>query len=319
MKAAVLFPGQGSQKVGMGFDLHEKHDFTKDIFKSLDSIAGRDISKIIFKGPDSELNQTKNTQPAIVTISAVLCELLKQEFKKREIKFSPLACCGHSLGEFTAIWFLELLSTEDLLKIVSKRGDLMQRAPEGAMAAILNLDLEKINYFLKTENVNNKITIANYNSPTQYVISGDKQVVNEIIPKIKSLGGKAILLPVSGAFHSYLMETSSKEFNSEIDKLHFLSKNTPISIFQNVDGKPSKSTSEIKEKLKKQMTSPVQWIETINNLTSVGIDSVIEIGPGKVLTGLVKKINPNINCFNVFDYDSLIDFANIYQNSLSYH
>jgi len=235
--------------------------------------------------------------------------LLKDEFKKKNLDFMPGACCGHSLGEFTALWFSGLLSLDDLIKTVSVRGSLMQNAPGGSMAAVLNLTKEQLESLLSSDNLKNKIVIANYNSPTQLVISGEKAAIEAIVPEIKSLGGKAIVLPVSGAFHSPLMDVPSKEFAKEFDKLQINPDNVKIPVFQNVDGKPSTDVIQIKEKIKKQMTSPVLWTQTINNIVDAGINTVVEIGPGKVLTGLVKKINPNINCYSICDYTSLIDFV----------
>ena len=307
MKFAVLFPGQGSQKVTMGLDLLDKTPLAKDLFDKVDSITGRKVSEIFLHGPESELNQTKNTQPSIVIVSALLTLLLKDELKKKNVDFLPAACCGHSLGEFTALWFSGLFSLEDLIKVVSVRGNLMQNAPPGSMAAVLNLTKEQIES-LFTDGLKNKIVIANYNSPTQLVISGEKAAIEEVAPKIKLLGGKAIILPVSGAFHSPLMDIPSKEFSKELDTLQITS-GVNIPIFQNVDGKPSTNALQIKEKIKKQMTSPVCWTQTVTNLSDAGINTVIEIGPGKVLTGLVKKINPNMNTYNIYDYASIMDFV----------
>ena len=315
MKFAVLFPGQGSQKVGMGLDLLDKTNLAKELFDKVDNITGRKISEIFLHGPESELNQTKNTQPSVVIISVLLTLLLKDELKKKNIDFMPTACCGHSLGEFTALWFSGLLSLDNLIKIVSIRGDLMQNAPSGSMAAVLNLKNEQIENLLNTENFKDKIVIANYNTPAQLVISGEKSSIEEIVPKIKLLGAKAVILPVSGAFHSPLMDIPSKEFAKEFYKLQINSQSVKIPVFQNVDGKPSTDMALIKEKIKKQMTSSVLWTQTINNLAGSGINTVLEIGPGKVLTGLVKKIKPSMNCYNVCDYASLIDFV-LSSNSL---
>lgn len=312
MKYAVLFPGQGSQKVGMGLDLVEL-PIAKGLFDKTDKITGQKTSEIFLRGPESELNQTKNTQPSIVTISVLLTLLLNDELKKKGIEFAPSACCGHSLGEFTALWLSGLFSIDDLIKIVSVRGSLMQNAPAGAMAAVLNITKEQLQELFISEKLGNKVIIANYNTPTQLVISGEKEPVELLVPKIKSLGGKAILLPVSGAFHSPLMELPSKEFNIELDKLKILSTNLNPPIFQNVDGEPSTDILTVKEKIKKQMTSSVLWTQTINNLSKAGIKSVIEIGPGKVLTGLVKKINPEMLCYNIDGLASLNEFVSNYQ------
>ena len=311
-KFAVLFPGQGSQKIGMGLDLLEKTPLARELFNKIDSVTGRKISKFFLHGPEDELNQTKNTQPSIVIISTLLTLLLKDELKKKNLNFTVSACCGHSLGEFTALWFCGLLSIEDLINLVAVRGNLMQNAPPGSMAAVLNLTKEQIENLLNANDIKNKIIIANHNSPAQFVISGEKTAIEEILPKIKSSGGKAIVLPVSGAFHSPLMDIPSKEFAKELDKLQTAPNDIKIPIFQNTDGEPSTNTVEIKEKTKNQMTSPVLWTQTINNLVNAKINTVIEIGPGQVLTGLAKKINPDIDCYNICDHASLVEFVSAY-------
>ena len=321
---AVLFPGQGSQKVGMGLDLAlaMESSLARDLFKKADNIAKRDISKIFFYGPEEDLNQTKNTQLAIAVVSIALTEILLEELKLKNIDFKPFACCGHSLGEITALWFSGVISFENLINLVSIRSQLMQNSKKGGMAAILNLGIEEIKGLIKSENLTEKIVIANHNSPNQFVISGDKEVFEDkninLQEKIKSLSGKAIILPVSGAFHSPLMNEASDIFKNEIDKLILLSEaKIKIPIYQNADGKPSTDISEIKNKLKKQMTSPVLWTQTINNLVKDGVKTIIEIGPGKVLTGLVKKINKDIECFNISDLKTLKEFIGIYEQRFS--
>lgn len=316
MKYALLFPGQGSQKVGMGLDLVDKSGKIKDLFNTVDNICQRKVSEIFLNGPDTELNQTKNTQVSIVTVSVALTLLLQEKLKEKKLSLLPTGCCGHSLGEFTALWYSNLINIESLIELVSIRGNLMQNAPEGAMAAILNLEVEKIESLLNEEEFKNKIVIANYNSPNQFVISGEKSAFEKIPEKVKALNGKAIILPVSGAFHSPLMSTPSKAFNDALDKASF-STSAEISVYQNIDGNPSKDKNIILDKLKKQMTSSVFWTQTINNLVKDNVNAVIEIGPGKVLSGLVKKINPDLACFNISDYKSLEEFITNYESKLS--
>lgn len=317
MKFALLFPGQGSQKVGMGLDLLDKSDKIKDLFNTVDNICKKKISEVFLNGPEAELNQTKNTQVSIVAISVALTLLLEEKLKEKKLSLTPIGCCGHSLGEFTALWYANILSLENLIELVSIRGNLMQNAPEGAMAAILNLEADKVESLLNEEDeFKNKIVIANYNSPNQIVISGEKHCFDKIPEKIKSLNGKAIILPVSGAFHSPLMQEPSKAFNDALDKASFNS-NAKVSIYQNADGKPSENLNIILGKLKKQMTSSVFWTQTINNLVKDNVNAVIEIGPGKVLSGLVKKIKPDLACYNISDYQSLEDFISIYESKLS--
>ncbi len=315
MKFAVLFPGQGSQKVGMGLDLFNESNTAKEIFKKVNSIVGRKISDICFNGTENELNKTENTQISILTVSIVLTILLLERLNTRKLPFNPYGLCGHSLGEFTALWFTGFFTLEQVIKLVSIRGSLMQNAPQGGMAAVLNLEENKIKELIENNNeLKNKLVIANYNTPKQIVISGEKVAIEKSIEIIKANGGKTIILPVSGAFHSPLMAEASKLFTSEIDKL-VIQNNIKIKfpIFQNVDGKESQDPTIIIEKVKKQMTSPVYWTQTINNLVKKNVTDYIEIGPGKVLVGLVKKINPNVSCYNICDLASLNEFIELYE------
>lgn len=314
MSFAVIFPGQGSQKVGMGLDLYEKSKIAKDLFAKFDKITNRNLTHIFLYGPSEELNQTKNTQVAILAISMALTLELNETFKNKKINMDVHGTAGHSLGEFTALWYSKILETDDVIKIVTTRASLMQKTQEGRMAAVLNLNTDEIQKIIYETNFSGKIVIANYNSSTQHVISGGKDDVIQFTNKIKQVGGKAIILPVSGAFHSALMQDASIIFTKELNKLNILSKEkTKIPIYQNIDGKPSSDSNLIIEKIKKQMISPVYWTQTINNLVKNGVKDVVEIGPGKVLTGLVKKINPEISCFNISDLNSLEDFIHYYE------
>ena len=317
MKTAILFPGQGSQKVGMGSDLINHSDKIRDLFNKVNDLLGYKLTDIILNGPEEELNQTKNTQPAIITISVSLVILLQELLNNRNINFKPCACAGHSLGEFAALWYSGVITMEDLIKTVSIRGNLMQNAPEGSMVAALNLNYEDLNNFIQAFELKEKITIANYNSPTQYVISGEKNAIAIFTEKLKSLKCKAIILPVSGAFHSYLMEKPAIEFNTELNKLLKTEQEPKIPIYQNLDGNPSKEYHVIIEKIKKQMISPVLWTQTINNLVSDGVKAFIEVGPSKILTNLTKRITPKADCYNIFDINSLNEFIKIYEHRLS--
>ena len=315
MRFAVIFPGQGSQKVGMGHDLFEQTEIGKKIFEKINAVTGKDLSNIILNGPSEELNQTKNTQISIVAISIILVLLLEEKIKIKNLSFNPFACCGHSLGELTALWYTDLIDLDSFLKLVLLRGEIMQKAPEGGMAAILNLTSEKIEALLKENNLKDKLVIANHNSPSQLVISGNKDAIQSLPELIKKADGKTIILPVGGAFHSPLMNEPANLFINAINKLKITNK-AKIPIYQNSDGLPSEESKDIVEKLKKQMISPVYWTQTINNLVTEKVSTFIEIGPGKVLTGLVKKINPETDCYNIEDLDSLNDFIDKYEHKL---
>jgi len=314
MRFAILFPGQGSQKVGMGLDLFEQTKFAKEIFNLINQTANRNISDIFLTGSQEELNQTKNTQISLVAVSTALTQILQENLKSKKLDFKPFACCGHSLGELTCLWYTEIVSLKEVVELVLLRGNLMQEAPIGRMAAVLNIENSKISKLIKENDLSNDVVIANFNSPTQFVLSGNKDAINSLIPKFKLLGGKAIILPLSGAFHSPLMNKPAEIFSAQIDKLLNQSrKNAKIPIYQNLDGEPSTDSKTILEKLRKQMISPVLWTQTINNLVNDNVRAFIEIGPGKVLTGLVKKINPEVECYNIFDLESLNNFVENYE------
>ncbi len=315
MRFAVLYPGQGSQKVGMGADLYKETTLGNELFNKVNTLVKRDVVNIFLNGPSEELNQTINTQISITAISVALTSILKDELKKRKLEFNPCCTCGHSLGEFTSLWFIDFFNFEDLIKLVSLRGSLMQNAPVGTMAAVLNLDENQIKKVISESKID--LTLANYNTPNQFVIAGTKDNIEKITDKIKLSGGKAIILPVGGAFHSPLMKESSIVFNKELDNIK--SQNNlqlKLPIYQNVDGSPSTNPQTVLDKLKRQMTSSVLWTQTINNLVNDGVTAVVEIGPGKILTGLVKKINSTIECFNVSDLKTLNEFITLYESKL---
>lgn len=315
VKYAVIFPGQGSQKVGMGKDLYDQYDFIRDLLIKCDAETGKNLSKIIFEGPQEELNQTKNTQIAIAMTSIALLEVLKFELNKRGYKLTPTACCGHSLGEFSALYYCEVLDLSQIIKLVSRRGELMQNAPSGGMVAVIGEGISDIENLLSEEKYKGKIVIANYNSPAQVVLSGEKQSIETLATEIKALGKKAIILPVSGAFHSHLMEEPSRNFNNIIDNLN-LKQDSIIPIYQNCDGEKATDKNLIIQKIKKQMTSSIYWTQTINNVVKDGVSTFIEIGPGNVLSGLVKKINKDVTCVNINDLDSINNFINNYEYAI---
>ena len=285
---AILFPGQGSQYVGMGKDLYESSDLAKKLFKLSNSILGFDISDVMFNGSAEDLKKTDITQPAIFIHSTVL-------FNINSINADAYA--GHSLGEFSALSCSGSLIFEDALKLVFIRARAMQKAcknNETTMAAILGLDDAFVNSVCdKIPNV----VLANYNCPGQIVISGSKNSIDKACKSIKEIGGKAIVLPVGGAFHSSYMESAKKELEDAIKSLKFNKPDKPI--YQNFDANPHIDIEKIKKNLINQLTSPVLWTQTINKLIADNYKSFIECGPGRVLQGLVKKINRDMDVSSI--------------------
>ncbi|MDB9852993.1 ACP S-malonyltransferase [Flavobacteriaceae bacterium] len=283
---AYIFPGQGSQFTGMCQDLFLKYDTIKPLFIKAEEILEFDISKIMFEGSKEELTQTKVTQPAIFIHSMAILKILGESFK-------PDLVAGHSLGEFSALVASGVLNYEDGLKLVSIRAKAMQKSCEktnGTMAAILALDNNIIEQTCKE--IEGVVVAANYNCPGQVVISGELNAVKLACEKLSNAGARrALLLPVGGAFHSELMIDAKKELSLAIEKASF---NEPICpIYQNVNAKAETSVEKIKENLISQLTSPVKWNQSIDQMIKNGITQFIEIGPGKVLQGLVKKIDRN--------------------------
>ena len=279
-----IFPGQGSQFTGMCQDLYMKYDELKPLFKTSEKILGFDISKIMFEGSKEELTQTKVTQPAIFIHSMAIIKRLGESFK-------PNLVAGHSLGEFSALVASGALNFEDGLKLVSIRAKAMQKSCEktnGTMAAILGLENKIIEDIC--QETNGIVVAANYNCPGQVVISGEVDAVKNACEKLSSAGARrALLLPVGGAFHSELMIDAKKELSSAINQTVFNQPSCPI--YQNVNGLPELSVEKIKENLIAQLTSPVKWTQSVNKMIQDGCNNFIEIGPGKVLQGLVRKIN----------------------------
>ena len=284
---AYIFPGQGAQFPGMGKDLFEKSKTAYELFNIANEILGFKISDIMFNGSAEDLKQTSVTQPAIFLHSVILAIS-----KGNEI--SPKMVAGHSLGEFSALVVNKSISFEDGLKLVSIRANAMQKACEnnpGTMAAVLALDDDIVENVCKE--INGIVVAANYNCPGQLVISGEIKSIESACEKLKQIGARrALVLPVGGAFHSPLMEEAKKELEDAISKTVFSNPICPI--YQNVNGLPFSSENEIKENLISQLTSPVRWTQSINKMINDGANEFIEVGPGKVLQGLVKKINRDI-------------------------
>ena len=285
MKKAYVFPGQGAQYSGMGKDLYENNAEAREMFESANEILGFRITDIMFGGTDEELKQTKVTQPAVFLHSVILAKVLGVE---------PIAVAGHSLGEFSALVVAGALSFEDGLRLVAKRAMAMQKACEveqGTMAAVLRLPDETIENVCDA--VEGVVVAANYNCPGQLVISGAVDAVNEACVKLKEAGARrALVLPVGGAFHSPLMEPARKELAEAIESADFKTPTCPI--YQNVDALPHTSPAEIKGNLVAQLTAPVRWTQIVENMSSDGFVNYLELGPGTVLQGLIRKISSGV-------------------------
>lgn len=281
---AYVFPGQGAQFVGMGKDLYENSAEAKDLFEKANEILGFRITDIMFDGTPEELKQTKVTQPAIFLHSVITAIVAGENFK-------PNMVAGHSLGEFSALVSAGALSFEDGLKLVYTRALAMQKACEikpSTMAAILSLEDEVVENALK--DIDGIVVPANYNCPGQLVISGEIDSINKACEVLTELGARrALVLPVGGAFHSPLMEPAKEELKAAIEKAVISEPICPI--YQNVTAKPEKNSTVIKENLINQLTAPVRWTQTMQNMIADGTEEVIECGPGKVLQGLFKKID----------------------------
>ncbi len=284
MKKAYVFPGQGSQFPGMGKDLFDNNQIAKDLFAKANEILGFDIQKIMFEGTPEDLKQTNVTQPAIFIHSVIVAKVLGDNFK-------PDMVAGHSLGEFSALVSANALSFEDGLKLVSKRADAMQKACKAepsTMAAVLALSDEQVEELCeKTDGI---VVAANYNCPGQLVISGATAAVEKACELAKEMGARrALLLPVGGAFHSPLMMPAQEELQDAINSTTFAAPICPI--YQNVNAKAVTEPEEIKANLIAQLTAPVRWTQSVENMVADGATHFVECGPGKVLQGLVKKIH----------------------------
>ena len=298
-KIAFLFPGQGSQSVGMGKDLYENFESAKSVFETADKVLNKSISTICFEGPEEDLKQTVNTQPAIVTMSIAAMEALTSQ-----VDIKPDFVAGHSLGEYCAMYTAGVMSLENTLKAIQKRADLMGATKGGSMAAVLNASEEQLRAGLAEGSKVGYVDVANYNSPAQVVITGDENAVKAASDYMLANGVRRVVpLAVSGAFHSKFMENAGHDFASFFSGIELNDASMPV--ITNVDAELSTNSADFREKMPKQIYSSVHWTQTIQKMVEEGVEIFVEIGPGKVLAGLNKKIAPEAVVYNVYDKSSL--------------
>ncbi|WP_438350103.1 ACP S-malonyltransferase [Paenibacillus sp. FA6] len=301
-KVAFVFPGQGAQAVGMGKDIYDAVPASREIFETADKVLGFDLSTMIFEGPDAELKQTFNTQPALLATSVAYLEALRA----KGIQADYVA--GHSLGEYSALVAAGVLSLEDAVAIVRARGNFMEKAVpggQGAMAAVLGADAQALSQLcVEVSESGHIVELANINCPGQIVISGSQSGVAAVSERVKEAGGKrAISLVVSGPFHSSMMKVAAEQLEVELNSISF--QEPKISVVANVTAEIVTSGDDIRQLLVEQVYSPVLWEDSIRYLIAQGVDTFIEIGPGSVLTGLIKKIDKTVKLININSLESL--------------
>ncbi len=305
MKRAFLFPGQGAQTVGMGKDIYEKYEEAKKIYEKASEISGKDIKKICFEGPEEELNKTENTQIAILTTSLAILEVLKT--KKIEAKIA----CGLSLGEYTALIYSGIITFEEGINLIKKRGYYMGNLipeEEYLMAAVIGLDVIKIEEICEKIRKEGKFVVpANYNCITQTVISGEKTAVEIAVEKLKTAGAKRVIpLNTSGPFHTEKLVEAKKAYEKELETIKFnIKKEDGIKVIKNIDGTFYNEKDNIKEILSKHIISPIRFDKAIKIMQEEKVDEYIEIGPGRTLTGFVKKDNKEAKTYNINNIESL--------------
>jgi [acyl-carrier-protein] S-malonyltransferase len=302
-KIGVVFPGQGSQYVGMGKKLYDRFDEVKELFTVADRALGFSISELVLNGPEDELRQTSNTQPALVLASYAVWQVLQ-----KETKLIPYLVSGHSLGEYTALLANGYFTFEDALKVTRKRGVLMEEScpkGKGGMVALIGANMDKIQPVLHEISHDDYVVVpANMNSAEQVVLSGDMGALKEAVEKLKGIGyKKAVFLNVSGPFHSPLMKEAAEKLKVELKAIPAGVLTIPV--VSNIDATPEKNRDAIVDKLYRQMFSPVLWEACVKRMVAEGIECFIEVGPQKVLSNLIKRIDPNIPSYNVEEYEDI--------------
>ncbi len=305
-RIAFLFPGQGSQKVGMGRDVYQRLDEARAVFEAAETTSGLPVKKLCFEGPMQELTQTVNLQPAITAVNLALLAAIEKAGVR------PTVSAGHSLGEYSALCAAKVVTPADALRLVFERGRLMHReatANKGAMAAIVGLDIEQVENCVQQAGSAGTVSVANHNSPQQIVITGEPKAVKEAGRMASGAGARAIPLRVSGAWHSKLIAGAEKEFAAFVETIEFNPPRSPV--IHNFSATAESDPDAVRRAMVKQLCNPVRWYETMQQMAEMQIDVYVEIGPGKVLTGLLKKCLPQVDgsaVFNVSDLDSLDHF-----------
>lgn len=302
---ALTFPGQGSQYVGMGRELFENFSVAREIFEEADDTLHFSVSGLCFKGPEEALKLTENTQPAVLTTSVVALKVLQAE--KGVV---PQFTAGHSLGEYSALVASEALAFSHAVKIVRLRGKFMQEAVpvgEGAMAAVLGMEREQVEKLCEEISSGEILTPANFNSPGQIVIAGHSKAVERAIERVKQEGKKAVLLPVSAPFHSPLMKPAAERLEKALEEISVSDLKIPV--VTNVEAEANTSKDRVKGLLVAQVSSPVRWEESMRKMIEKGVEQILEVGPGKVLSGLMKRIDNRVETKNIEDLKTLKSIA----------